>query len=336
MNNADIYKAFCEVDDELLLRSEESGRQNITHFKRSIVAIIAAVMLVLVIMGAAVVKYYDSIQGWLEHTWEYATGREMSDGQSKLIDSLSQEIGISQTVDGVTVTVDSATVGEESAFLLMRFEGLETSESFMDNFALNIETSPMTVAGYGVEYRDLPDGSVIAIIRLSLQNDMAWESVDRISVKLTMSDAVEIIDNRTFVGEAKWRFSFDLYPETLETIPLPDTQVIAKKLLRNDSEETEIPVTITNAELTSIGFSCKYEFEYETVDEIEVSLMSFYDREYFVAVMEDGSEIGCGEGKHVSWRDGTAYVSSNASWIVPINLDEVVEIRIGDTVIPVK
>ena len=113
---------------------------------------------------------------------------------------------------------------------------------------------------------------------------------------------------------------------------------MAKRLDWSDNEETEIPVEITNVELTSVGFSCEYEYKYEE-DEmygVDVTLMSYYDREYFVAVMEDGSRIGCGEGQHVSWRDGTAYVESNAHWIVPINLDDVVEIHIGDTVIPVK
>lgn len=340
MNSTDLYKAFSKVDEDIIERSEKSAERKVISLKRRVVLAVAAVLVVAVLMGAAAVKYYDSIQGWMKNTWEFVTGQEMSDGQVELLDSLSQDIGIRQTFDGVTVTVDSATVSEDIAYLLLRFEGLELTDGVMDGYmrSLNIETNPMIATGAGMQYRDLPDGTVVAVISLDFMNDIQEENVEYINVKMTMSDTAEIVDNHIVAGEEKWRFSFDLYPEVLETITLPDTQVLAKKLIRSTNEETEIPVEIRNVELTSVGFSCEYEFKYENdnIYEADVSLASGYDTKYFVAVMEDGSEIGCGEGQHVSWRDGTAYVVSNSHWIVPINLDEIVEIHIGDTVIPVK
>ena len=46
----------------------------------------------------------------------------MSSGQAALIDHLSQEIGVSQSIGDVTMTVDSATVGDDGFYLLFRME----------------------------------------------------------------------------------------------------------------------------------------------------------------------------------------------------------------------
>ena len=143
MNNADLFKAFGEIDEEALERSEIMGNKKIVPLRRRVVMAVAAVLVVVVLMGAAAVKYYDSIQGWFELTWEYMTGQEMTTRQAAFIERLSQDIGISQTVDGVTITVDSATAVGDVAYLLKKFEGLELTDGVMDGYmrSLNIETT---------------------------------------------------------------------------------------------------------------------------------------------------------------------------------------------------
>ena len=107
MNRNDLYTAFNAVDNDILERSETSGFKIIPIRRRLPVALIAAI-LALVLMGAGVVAivYGDSIQSWFGHYWEQVTGQPMSDQHTALIDHLSQEIDLAQTVGDVTVTVD--------------------------------------------------------------------------------------------------------------------------------------------------------------------------------------------------------------------------------------
>ena len=81
-----------------------------------------AVILCLFLMGAGVVAviYGDRIQNLFGHYFELVTGQDMSEGQTALIDHLSQDISQSKTVGETTVTVDSVTVGDDRFYLLLR------------------------------------------------------------------------------------------------------------------------------------------------------------------------------------------------------------------------
>ena len=339
MNSADLFKAFGEIDEEALERSEIMENKKIVPLRRRVVMAVAAALAVVVLMGAAaVVNYSDSIQNWFANEWSLITGQKMSEGQANAIDRLSQEVGLSQTADGVTVTVDSATVGDKVMHLLLRFENAQWTDEFKDAvmMSMDIEVNSMSYEGGATTYRELDDGTVAMFVSVLLYED-SIENTDVINVKLSMSDSVEIIDDRIVAGETKWNFAFDLRYDELETIVLPDTQVMAISRLEGSDEETTVPVIIKKVELTSLGVSLEYEFEYETAYDREVSFSSIYHYNYFVAVLEDGSKAVTG-GVSITgeWVDGTASVVSNIRWMVPIDLDEVVEIHIGDTVIPVK
>lgn len=65
------------------------------------------------------------------------------------------------------------------------------------------------------------------------------------------------------------------------------------------------------------------------------------DHENFVyAVMEDGTkvyaEFQSGSGAPREVTEPVARMTCYISWPAPINVDEVVEVYIGDTVVPVK
>ena len=94
------------------------------RFVRRLSTAAAAVLVLLALLGcgAAAVVYGEGIQGFFARQWEQLTGAPMDEGQTALIEHLSQNLNLSQTVDGVTVTLDSATVGSDMFYLLVRVE----------------------------------------------------------------------------------------------------------------------------------------------------------------------------------------------------------------------
>lgn len=87
--------------------------------------------------------------------YEYYAAEKRGAGQVPLVleelqvavmDHLSQEIGLSQTVGGVQVTVDSATVGDDTFFVLLRLEGLNFSNSAsygFDEISMTVQPDPL-------------------------------------------------------------------------------------------------------------------------------------------------------------------------------------------------
>ena len=145
MNRKDLYNAVNEVDDDILERSERATISNVVPIRRRWPVALIAAILCLFLMGAGVVAviYGDSIQNWFGHYFELVTGQNMSEGQTALIDHLSQDISQSKTVGETTVTVDSVTVGDDSFYLLLRVEGVELSNRHSYSFdGVTLEVSP--------------------------------------------------------------------------------------------------------------------------------------------------------------------------------------------------
>ena len=94
MNRKDLYNAVNEVDDDILERSERATISNVVPIRRRWPVALIAAILCLFLMGAGVVAviYGDSIQNWFGHYFELVTGQDMSEGQTALIDHLSQDI----------------------------------------------------------------------------------------------------------------------------------------------------------------------------------------------------------------------------------------------------
>ena len=137
MDSNALYLSFSAIDDEILERSESAIVTGRIPLRRRWSVVLIAALLALFLMGASAVTiifYGDSVQSWLTYCWKYITGEPMSDQHTALIDHLSQEIGLRETVDGVTVTVDSAMVGEKNIYILLRVEGVEISPKHYYSF----------------------------------------------------------------------------------------------------------------------------------------------------------------------------------------------------------
>ncbi len=296
--------------------------------RRFSAAMIAAIMTVF-LMGAGVVAaiYGSSIQSWFNHFWEEITGEPMSANHAAIVDTLSQKIDISQTVGDVTITVDSATVGDDTFFLLLKAKGIDFSEKHGYDFQMvTMETNPDPLkygafVGYGVDYLGLDgDGAALFLLDYDYLADSEFAQDTRpLQVWLTLKDFSRDAhtDNETVLTEGEWYYTFIIDRSTpIEPISLPDTEVMAW----SSASRAEVPVTVTNIELTNTGLRFQYDYK-----EGELSL----SEQRIVLVLKNGKIVVNSGGIGSPTADNTDMCFSY-QWLVPVDLDEIASIQIGN------
>lgn len=334
MNSRKFSAAMGKIDDKYI-NEAITYKSKVTSLRlnRHLPAALIAAILALLLMGAGVVAiiYGNSIQNWFSHYWEIITGQSMTEGQTAVIDHLSQEIKISQTVDDVTVTVDSATVGDDSFFLLLRVEGLKFSSRHSYGFSsidMDVKPDPLEesggIGGYGFQYHGLDgDGTVLLLMDYDYASRIGYEQdTSPIDITLTLENLTQNpnIDKEKTLTEGQWKFHFSLDRSHLsEAIRLPDTEVMVMDL---DKQEL-VPVTLKNIELTSTGLRFQYDRGKRTLSIEQISV-----------VLENGAVIEDGSGAGTPSEDGSTWNCSH-HWPVPINLDEISAIRVGETEITI-
>lgn len=336
MNRKDLYIGFNEVDDDILDRSERATVSNAISIRRRLSVVLIAAILAMFLMGAGVIAriYGDSIQKWFGHYWELVTGQPMSAAQTALIDHLSQDIGTSETVGDVTVTVDSATVGDDSFYILLRIEGLDLSNRHSYGFEatyMQVTPDPMQeaggITGYGIQFHGLDgDGAALILIDFdyALENGYT-EDLRPLEVSLRLTNFAQNVttDRRKLLVEGEWNFAFVLERNKPEILQLPDTEVMAIDLTQRD-EYTEVPVMLIDIELTNTGIRFLYDCKDGTLSVDP----------HIYAILTNGQLIGIGGGNGIVQDSG--YLFSNNKWLVPVNLHEVVGIKIGGVIIPIE
>lgn len=336
MNRKDLYNGFNNIDDDILERSESATVSNDISIRRRLPVVLIVAILAMFLMGAGVVAiiYGDSIQNWFGHYWELVTGQPMSTEQTALIDHLSQDISESETVGNVTVTVDSATVGNDSFYILLRVEGLNLSNRHSYDFeATHMEVTPDPmqeaggIAGYGIQFHGLDgDGAALILIDFAYALENGYtEDLCPLEVSLELTNFAQNVntDRKKLLAEGDWSFAFELERNKPEVLQLPDAEVMAIDLTQKD-EYTEVPVLLTNIELTNTGIRFLYDCKDGTLS-VDA---------HIYAILINGQEIGIGIGNGIVQDNG--YLFSNNKWLVPINLDEVVAVRIGSVAIPIQ
>jgi hypothetical protein len=332
----DLFDGFNNIDDDILERSENTTALNVISIRRRLLVVLIAAILAIFLMGAGVVAiiYGDSIPNWFGHYWELVTGQPMSAAQIALIDHLSQDIGMSETVGDVTVTVDSATVGDDSFYILLRIEGLDLSNRHSYGFEathMQVIPDPMQesggITGYGIQFHGLDgDGAALILIDFdyALENGYT-EDLRPLEVSLRLTNFAQNVTTgrRKLLVEGEWNFAFELERNKLEILQLLDTEVMAIDLTQKD-EYTEVPVMLTDIELTNTGIRFLYDCKDGT--------LSFDPHIY--AILTNGQLIGIGGGNGIVQDSG--YLFSNYKWLVPVNLHEVVGIKIGGVIIPIE
>lgn len=338
MKEERLLRAFGRIDESFVEEAAATigaGKMEKTvRAGRKLGIVLLAAVIAVFLMGAGVVAviYGGSIQSWFEHNWEIFTGRDMTEGQTAVIDHLSQDIGLSQTVDGVTVTVDSATVGDDNFYVLLRVEGLKFNERYSYDFKeLDVEVTPdpIEVAGgigsFGMRNHGI-DGDGAALMLMDYDYNThgeADEAAMPLEIALTLKDIVRGLgsDREKVVAAGNWSFEFTIDRKDIESLRLPDTEVT---LLDLDTGE-ETTATLTDIELTNVGIKFRYDYQhgrFSAIDRVEV-------------ILKNGASVMCSSGSGVPLEDKTT-LKCSYKWMFPIDLNEVDIIRIDDAEIQVN
>ena len=274
---------------------------------RLLVAAVAASLAVL-LMGAGVI-FGGSVQDWMAHRWGLENTRPMSEGQAALVDAMSQEIGLSQTVGGITVDVNSALFGDRGFRVLVRVRGRQFDHAQGVCFGhWSMELQPDFAAGMGqsrgCEFAGFDsDGSLLLFFRCD------WDKAARpdapFTVRLSMTDLLftggAIGELKEVVQAGTWEFAFPLEVTGVpEPIRLPDCTV--------KTENGQL-LELKNVVLYSTGIS------YEKTGEGDPAV---------TVILDDGSTIAA-----------TLGMGDTRWWDVPVDLAQVMALRIGETTIQI-
>ncbi|MCC8196885.1 MAG: hypothetical protein LIO49_08875 [Ruminococcus sp.] len=319
--NIKLKDAPTSSDDRVSsLTNTKLGRENIAVKKtfRRLPVVLVSVFAVVMLMGAGFVAASDSIDGWFKTRWEEVTGEEMSDEHYETIASLSQYIGLSETSDGVTVSIDSATVGDDVVYVLITAECDSgrftiTGTSTFGIWEVNVNSNRKG-GGMGRIAVD-ENGKAYYLDTIKLTNIDSDEPLE-VSIHLGNLNAL-IYSNEDgspiwYTGDGEWSFEFTLERTETSSIDLTD----------------KLPWTgVTELTVTEFGVVATYDSESDDVPRI-----IRYNHMRIYAVMEDGTEMQVNSASSSGY---TGIIGSYYFWEVPIDLDEVVAIRIGDDVIEV-
>ncbi len=241
MKSTDIYKAFSEVDEEILNRSEKATEHKVIPLRRRVVMAVAAILAVVVLMGAAaVVSDWESAKVWVAWRWQQMTGSVLSEEQIEAVQNYSQEVGASQTVDGVTITVDSAVIYDREMELLLRIDGIEDEKLgnwMFEYFETKVNSMYQGGSRYGYVF---DNGSYI--IPLSIGFDDLGD-VDTVDVSIYIKDIIDMGFRRRTIVEGEWNLEFTLDKSEFTKIKLPDADITVEYMQMNERFE-ELPQKI--------------------------------------------------------------------------------------------
>lgn len=313
MKQEDILYATNDIREDFIEEAAPVRRRP----ARRMLTVAAAAVLAIFLMGAGVI-YGKSIQTWMAQRWTWENGGSMSDDQTALVDSMSQELGLSQTVGNITVDVDSALFGDRGIKVLVRVRGREfhmgEGIAFTD-WTMDLDPDPTVGMGHsrGWEFAGIDnDGTLLLFFECS------WDEAKRpdapFTVRLSMTDLVRtgaggVVEEVIQAGT--WEFEF-----SLDVTGVPDPVALPDCTVRVQNPETGelVDVDLKNLMLYSTGLS------YEKADPhgpdmgLDVTV-----------VLKNGGSIRA-----------TLGIGDTCWWDVPVDPAEVKEVRIGQTTIPVN
>ena len=304
MKQDEILYALTDIREDYIRQAEPVRR---SPRCRLLVAAVAASLAVL-LMGAGVI-FGGSVQDWMAHRWGLENTRPMSEGQAALVDAMSQEIGLSQTIGGITVAVDSALFGDRGFRILVRVRGRQFDQAqgvCFDRWTMELQPDHTEGMGQrrGWEFAGF-DGDGSWLLFFCCDWDEAVRPDAPFTVRLSMSDLVftggpigEIVK---VIQEGTWEFEFPLEVTGVpEPIRLPDCTV--------KTEKREL-LELKNLVLYSTGIS------YEKTGEGDPAV---------TVILDDGSTIAADFG-----------MGNTRRWDVPVDLAQVMALRIGETTIQI-
>ena len=334
----DEVRASDTLKQEVLrMQNQENGRR--TRRRLPVAGLAAAVLAVVLVAGTALAVASPSLRDWFAREWAERTGGNISENQALLIDSLTQKVGESQTVGDVTVTVDSIAVGGDVLWALVDVEGLDFNADALYSFdQTDIEILPDPSGGapgvmaYSIGSIGLTeDGAVRMLLEFScnFRNNVQLER-GGYTLHLTMQDLtlVRVKREDKIIYDGIWTFSIPLTVEslspviTIDSVFLPDME--EPEILHDTDGEVEYAgmqkkdITLRDIQITSTGLS----FVVDSSATLNVE-----------AILSDGTEVLSSTGGGTTLEDGSMYCTHQ--WPVPLDVENIVALRIGGTEIPV-
>lgn len=309
-----------------------SGR-GVSARKRFSTVMISALILVLVTGTAVAVSSGGSLKDWFEREWRSSNGKEMSTEQLGVIDSLTTPLGISQTVGEVTATLDSVTYSDGIFWALVNVKGVQfdakQSNSFK-NFTLKAygKSGTQLEDSWSMTSQTTEDGEIMQVLICGdLDSALLKKEKDRnVRFEFIFSDLTENpfkADKSRILQAGEWKFDFELTQETTgETLTAKSCEIRTR-----DSSGQRVSCTVSELELNTVNIRYHIKPGENCTDESvhlelpRVLLKSGYDVKI--------SEVGICGGSSTQAKDGCWEMEYQLS--MPINLDDVKAVKIGET-----
>ena len=337
--NEEYRKLFDEVHASRRLQMEVlqmKEKQNNTPRRRLVPgALLAAILVALVLAGTTLAAVSGNLGDWFTQKWGEETGGSMTQQQAQVIDSLTQKVGESQTSGDVTVTVDSITVGGDALWALVDVEGLSFDENKVysfDGILAEILPDPSEGATGGAGYSMgsigvTEDGAA----RMLLEFTGVFSTGNQINdggytLELKLKDLIRCRQGGEdeVIAQGEWSFSIPLTVESLSPVITIESATVAGEALSEGAdgalEKTDQEIKLWDICFTATSVSFYTEESCEFLD--------------VAAIFADGTEVVSHSGGGSRMEDGTWY--SSHQWPVPIDVENVTALRIGETEIPVS
>ena len=308
--------------------------------------LIAAALVVVLAAGTALAAASPTLRDWFARKWAEGTGGEISESQALLIDSLTETVGESQTVGDVTVTVDSLTVGGDALWALVDVEGVDVlaKERYsFDGIYVEILPDPSEGAYGGASYSLgsiglTEDGAV----RMLLEFSGIFSTGNQINngdytLELRLRDLTlcrRAGEPDEIIYEGEWSFSIPLTESMVPTIAI-DSAVVELGAGGEEAEGTEtasgVTITLWDIRVTATGLSFYTAYsDDEAAERVQMAALSYLE---VAVILSDGTEV-LSNGSGGSQTEGGGWYCTS-QWPVPIDVEDVMAIRIGGTEIPV-
>lgn len=337
-----LYReTFDEVHASDTLRQEvwsmTKQEQNTPKRRRIPAAALAAAVLVLALTGTTLAAsgfVPGSIKNWFIQQWAETSGGEgISAEQAALFDRLTQEVGVSDTCGGVTVTLDSITCGDSALWLLLKVSGdIDAVQGGEDApgyyFMADVEFSE------DPDREDTPGGIGIDYPFSGISEDGVQTMLMRYTINLTGTDSLldgyeaelhldALMYGHSVAQEGEWVLPFTIEPSEREVLTLESAAVPARD---HGNKSRAVTAELRNIRVSATGIRFTQTAEQQ---------MFYPDLEG--VVLADGTEVpDAGGGSRWTGEVYTGEWDSNYYWELPVDLSQVVGVRFGDTVIPLK
>ena len=339
--NVEKLSAAIDMVDEKYLEEAiefKPAERKIKHTKL-LVAALAAVVSVLLI-GAGFISAGNSITDWFSNRWETSTGTEMTEEHYETIKNLSQYIGKSDTISGLTITIDSATVTDNQIYVLLKVEGGEDDYPLL-GYSAYIKSKSTDNWNSGITWQGKDeDGAVYYMMNYIY--DYVGDPEDE-----EMDCILRVVDSHDETANY-WEFEFTLsrVPNShIDVIPYGESVTVTVNMKDHDAtmmSQSEVFEEITRdiiaIDLSENGMKVTYDNSTAILSNPEYAeyIDSLYsDIDEVFAVMQDGSTVGVNNTSYTPTA-GPYTATKEYYWEMPVSLDEIAYIRIGETDIPVN